>query len=199
MQLRTERDVVIGHTSRWFAHSEWNVERFAHERLAPALAAHGLIEPLDDPQGVAEYQRTRKNWAMRVGRIFNESQPFPLEWKWVWLSCLPEEYQHRARRELLAMAGCFDVRLPEFIAGAEVTATPARLGVVMQEIADFVSAAGPAHDGRYDRNEDPAEVDRMLGEGLDLLGALANELYSLSAGTGRPLPLLLLSRVAKGE
>lgn len=39
----------------------------------------------------------------------------------------------------------------------------------------------------------------MLAEGLDLLAALANELYSLSAGTGRPLPLLLLSRAAKGD
>lgn len=197
MGMRTERDVLIDQTSRWFTHSDWSIDRFALERLAPALSAAGQVD-LGDPQDVAEYQRLRRAWGVRVGRIFNESQPFPLEWKWVWLSCLPEEYQQRARRELLAMAGCFDVRLPEFIAGAEVAATPARLGLVMQEVADFVSAAEPAHDGRYDRNEDPVKVDRMLGEGLDLLSALANELYSLSAGTGRPLPLLLLSRI-KGE
>lgn len=198
MGMRTERDVLIDQTSRWFTHSDWSIDRFALERLAPALSAAGLVD-LGDPQDVGEYQRQRRAWGMRVGRIFSEAQPFPLEWKWVWLNCLPEEYQHRARQELLAMAGCFDVRLPEFIVGAEVAATPARLGVVMQEIGHFVSAATPAHDGKYDRNENPEEVDRMLAEGLDLLAALANELYSLSAGTGRPLPLLLLSRVAKGN
>lgn len=198
MGMRTERDVLIDQTSRWFANSEWSIDRFALERLAPALSAVGLVD-LGDPQDIAEYQRLRRAWGVRVGRIFNETQPFPLEWKWVWLDCLPEQYQHRARSELLAMAGCFDVRLPEFIAAAGVTATPARLGVVMQEIADFISSATPAHDGRYDRNENPADVDRMLGEGADLLAALANELYSLSAGTGRPLPLLLLSRVKKGD
>lgn len=198
MGMRTERDVLIAQTSRWFAHSEWSIDRFALERLAPALSAAGLIDPLGDPQDVADYQRLRRAWGVRVGRIFNESQPFPLEWKWVWISCLPEEYQRRTRQELLAMAGCFDVRLPEFVAGAEVTATTAHLGVVMQEIADFVSAAAPAHDGRYDRNEDPVAVDRMLGEGMELLAALSNELYALSIGTGRPLPVLILARL-KGE
>lgn len=195
MGMRTERDVLIDQTSRWFTHSDWSIDRFAFERLAPALSAAGLVDEPIGEQNVAEYQRYRRAWAMRVGRIFNETQPFPLEWKWVWLSCLPDEYQARARQELLAMAGCFDVRLPQFVVGVEVSATPARLGVVMKEVADFVSAAEPAHDGKYDKNEDPAKVDKMLAEGMDLLAALANELYSVSAGTGRPAPLLLLSRV----
>jgi len=196
--MRNERDIVVNQTSRWFTNSEWSLDRFASERLVPALQASGQIEAVGDPDDVSEYLRTRKAWGMRVSRIFHGTQPFPLEWKWVWLSCLPEEYQRRARQELLAMAGCFDVRLPEFIAGADVPATHASLGIVMQEVADFVSAATPAHDGRYDRNENPEDVDRMLREGLDLIAALGNELYQVSAGTGRPMPLLLLSRI-KGE
>lgn len=191
--MRNERDVVVTQTSRWFTNSEWSLERFASERLVPALAANGLIEPVGDQDDVGEWMRFRKAWGMRISRIFHGTQPFPLEWKWVWLSCLPEDYQRAARHELLAMAGCFDVRLPELVGGVSLHATQARIDSVMKEIGDFISASMPAHDGLYDRGEDPAQVDRMLNEAAEAIAALANEMMAISTGTGRPLPLLLLT------
>lgn len=191
--MRTEREIVVDQTSRWFTNSEWSLERFASERLAPALAAAGLVDRVGDPDDVDDYLRARKAWGMRVARIFHGTQPFPLEWKWVWLSCLPDEYHRAARQELLAMAGCFDVRLPEFVGGVALSATQARLGEVTRELGEFIAAAHPAHDGRYDRAEDPAAVDRMLLAGAEAMAAMANEMIAVSTGTGRPLPLLLLS------
>jgi hypothetical protein len=193
--MRTERDVIVDQTSRWFTSSEWSVERFASERLAPALATAGLIEPLGDPNDVVEYLRSRKAWGMRVSRIFHGTQPFPLEWKWVWLSCLPADHQRAARHELLALAGRLDVRLPEFVGGVSLSATQARLGEVTREIGEFIASAQPAHDGRYDRSEDPAAVDRMLREGAEAIAALVNEMIAVSTGTGRPLPLLVLGKI----
>lgn len=193
--MRTEREIVVDQTSRWFTNSEWSLERFASERLAPALSAAGLIDSVGDPEDVAEYLRTRKAWGIRIGRIFHGTQPFPLEWKWVWLSCLPEEYQRAARHELLAMAGCFDVRLPEFVGGMALEATQARLGEVTRELGDFIAAATPAHNGRYDRTDDPAAVDRMLREGAEAIAAMVNEMIAVSTGTGRPLPLLVLGKI----
>lgn len=198
MGTRTERDVVIDQTSRWFAHSDWSLERFASERLAPALSAAGLIETLEEPTDVEAYQRNRKAWSQRVSRIFHATQPFPLEWKWVWLSCLPDDHQRSARSELLAMAGCFDVRIPTLVGVVGVPSAKAHLGEVTQAIGEFLAASTPAHDGRYDSADSPEDVDRMLIEGTEAISAMFNELVALSTGTGRPLPLLLLANL-KGE
>lgn len=193
--MRTERDIVVDQTSRWFTNSEWSVERFANDRLAPALSAAGLVDLAADSDDVNEYLRGRKAWGTRVSRIFHGTQPFPLEWKWVWLACLPEDYQRAARHELLAMAGCFDVRLPEFVSGVALTATQARLGEVTRELGDFIASATPAHNGRYDRTDDPEAVDRMLREGAEAIAAVVNEMIAVSTGTGRPLPLLVLGKI----
>lgn len=198
MPTRTERDVLIDQTSRWFAHSDWSIERFASERLAPALSAAGLIEEIAEPEDVETYQKTRKSWSQRVSRIFHETQPFPLEWKWVWLSCLPTDYQKSARSELLAMAGCFDVRIPELVGLVGVPSARARLGEVTQAMGDFLAASAPAHDGLYDGADNPEDVDRMLIEGTEAISAMFNEMVALSTGTGRPLPLMLLANL-KGE
>lgn len=197
MTTRTERDVIVDQTSRWFAHSEWSLERFASERLAVALSAAGLID-LEEPADVETYQKARKAWSQRVARIFHATQPFPLEWKWVWLSCLPEDYQRSARSELLAMAGCFDVRIPELVGVVGVPAARAQLGQVTQAIGEFLAASAPAHDGVYDNTDSPEDVDRMLIEGTEAISAMFNELVALSTGTGRPLPLLMLAN-HKGE
>jgi len=165
MAARTEREIVLEATNLWFRHSEWSVEKFAHERLAPALAAADLVEPLAEPADGEEYLRSRKAWGQRLNRIFNGTAPFPLEWKQVWLDCLSP---------------------------SPAAAVPARIGEVMEEVGQFIAAAKPSHNGRYDRNDDPAEVDRMLKEGVDAVFALINELTSVAAGTGRPLPALQL-------
>lgn len=191
MAARTEREIVLEATNLWFRHSEWSVEKFAHERLAPALAAADLVEPLAEPADGEEYLRSRKAWGQRLNRIFNGTAPFPLEWKQVWLDCLPPDDAKRALQACLALIGVPNLRLPT-LSPAPAAAVPARIGEVMEEVGQFIAAAKPSHNGRYDRNDDPAEVDRMLKEGVDAVFALINELTSVAAGTGRPLPALQL-------
>lgn len=191
MAARTEREIVLEATNLWFRHSEWSVEKFAHERLAPALAAADLVEPLAEPTDGEEYLRSRKAWGQRLNRIFNGTAPFPLEWKQVWLDCLPPDEAKRAQQECLALIGVPNLRLPT-LSPSPAAAVPARIGEVMEEVGQFIAAAKPSHNGRYDRNDDPAEVDRMLKEGVDAVFALINELTSVAAGTGRPLPALQL-------
>lgn len=112
MQGRTEREIVLRHTNQWFTQSEWNVERFAHELLAPALVAAGLIEKaLEETDGDA-YLKERKAWATRLGRIFNGTSPFPLEWKWTWIGCLPARIADDVRRECIELVGGLDIRVP---------------------------------------------------------------------------------------
>lgn len=191
MAARTEREIVLEATNLWFRHSEWSVEKFAHERLAPALAAADLVEPLAEPTDGEEYLRSRKAWGQRLNRIFNGTAPFPLEWKQVWLDCLPPAEAKRAQQECLALIGVPNLRLPT-LSPSPAAAVPARIGEVMEEVGQFIAAAKPSHNGRYDRNDDPTEVDRMLKEGTDAVFAMINELVSVAAGTGRPLPALQL-------
>lgn len=187
MAPKTENTVVLGFTRAWFENSQWSIERFALELLAPALERDGLIDPMPTPASGDEYMRTKRAWGVRVGRIFNGTQPFPLEWKWTWLTCLPDEYYRGARAELLAMAGVLDIRLPTPAAGG-TKATEARLGDMTREIGEFIAACQPAHDGSYHGADCPEAVDRMFKEGLEGLEAIASELVALSMGTGRALP-----------
>ncbi|HEJ5739546.1 TPA: hypothetical protein SL768_006098 [Pseudomonas aeruginosa] len=188
---------MLRHTNQWFTQSEWNVERFAHELLAPALVAAGLIEKaLEETDGDA-YLKERKAWATRLGRIFNGTSPFPLEWKWTWIGCLPARVADDVRRECVELVGGLDIRVPRItppLAGP----VPADLAGVLQEFGAFVAAATPAHDGNCSLRDDPQAVDLMLREGLDAVLRMISELMSVAMGTGRSLPdLERLVRLAK--
>jgi len=192
MAARTEREIVLETTGLWFRHSEWSVEKFAHERLAPALVEAGLLEPEVIASATGdEYLRCRKAWGQRLNRIFNGTAPFPLEWKQVWIDCLPEAEARLAQQACLDLIGVPNLRLPTLVQPPS-PGTLARMSEVLEEVGQFIAAARPSHNGRYDRADDPAEVDRMLKEGTDAVLALINELVAVAAGTGRPLPALQL-------
>lgn len=201
MATRTERDIVLHHTNHWFTHSEWSVERFAHDLLAPALVEAKMLERELEQTDGDTWAKERKAWAVRVGRIFNGTSPFPLEWKMVWLGVLPPEYAAQVRRDCLQLFGVLDINLPRSSPGSP-SATPSNLARVFKEFSEFVAAATPAHDGRYCMNDDPGAVDVMLQEGFDVIGAVMTELLALAAGTGRSVPMLqmlIAARCPKAE
>lgn len=187
MAYPTENAVLLKHTRNWFENSRWSVETWALEMLAPSLSEHGLIEPLLEPTSGDAYLKQRRAWGMRVGRIFHGTAPFPLEWKWVWIGCLPREYQEAARRDLMAIAGCLHVRLPTFTS-ASPEATRADLAELIRATGDFIGTCTPAHDGAYSAKDDPDAVEAMYDEGLGLIERVAAELIALETGTGCALP-----------
>jgi len=192
MSRRSEREVVLHHTAEWFKHSAWSMEKFAHEALAPALATAGLIEPLATPESGIEYTRSRKAWGQQVARLFNGDKSFPLEWKWIWISLVPRTYHDAMTNELQALAGCMNVPLPEIRSINGIKSAQARIGAVMLEVGEFfTAAAGPAGDGRYDR-EDQAEAFETMQKGLEAVQAILAELAAVSSGTGVELPALAM-------
>ena len=195
MPGRNETEVVLSHTARWFQNSEWSLERFAHDLLAPALADAKLIEPITDPLEVDAYLRQRKAWGMRISRIFHGTQPFPMEWKWAWVTRVPEPFRRDMLDDLLALAGCLNVPIPEIRPIAGVKATAARMGDVLVEFGEFVAASAvPAGDGHYSRQDCPTAVREMLDKGMDAVQALFAELQALASGSGSELPVLDLFR-----
>lgn len=203
MKQKTEDQVVIEHTRRWFENSRESIESFSTTLLIPALEDAGLAEVDHDSveNSVEAFKRWRRAASMRVGRIIRGQKPFPLAWKWAWISCLPREYQVEVRRELMAMAGSLYVPIPRIglAQGVDPAAVAAKLHRVSQEFGDLQAHSRPAHDGRYDANDDPLEVDRMMKEGADLIEAVLGELAALAQGTGRPMPRMRMIAIEMGE
>lgn len=207
MKQKTEDQVIIEHTRRWFENSRESIESFSTTLLIPALEDAGLAEVDHDSveNSVEAFKKWRRAASMRVGRIIRGQKPFPLAWKWFWIGCLPHDYQIEVRRELIAMAGSFYVPLPKIglAPGADpvaaVEAVKATLHRVSQEFGELQAHSQPAHDGRYDVNDDPLEVDRMMKEAGDLVEALLGEMTALAQGTGRPMPRLRMIAIDMGE
>lgn len=194
---KTETEVVLGHTAQWFQNSEMSMERFAHDRLAPALVAAGLIEEIPAPQDAEAFTKGRKAWRQRVDRLFNGSQPFPLEWKWVWINSVDEPFRTEIKNDLQIMAGMLPVARPELRAVKGVESTRARIAQVMIECAEFFQAAAePAQDGRYCR-EDRAAAAEMIEKGFEAAGAILGELTALAAGAGVTLSPSLFTAVVE--
>ena len=191
MKYRTEDQVIIDCTRSWFENSRESIESFSTTRLIPALEDAGMTDVDHDSveSSAAAYTRWRRAASMKVGRIIRGDQPFPLPWKWVWIGCLPQEYQLEIRRELMAMAGSLYVPVPNFVnAGAEPARATAQLHRLAKEFGELLEHAKPGHNGYYDLNDDPRAVDRMMKEAVDLVEVVLSEVAAMSRGTGRPLP-----------
>lgn len=194
MPNRTEKEALLYLTAEWFKNSEWSMERFAHEALAPALASAGLIDPLGIPDDGAEYLRNRKAWGQQVSRIFHGTKPFPLEWKWLWINKVAEPYRTQILNECQALAGCMNVKLPEIRTVDGVLSARARIGEVMTDVGEFFTAASaPSGDGQYDREDCQTAAREMLVKGVEAIQAILAELHAVAAGTGVDLPALSLS------
>lgn len=197
---RTECDVIIKATLDWFANSRESIESFSTIHLIPALERQGMVEVDRDEveRSTDNYMRWRRNVSMKVGRIIRGDQPFPLAWKWVWVNLLPEKHQVEARRELMAMAGSLYVPVPRFSAAEDLSRSASQLHRISQEFGEFLQYSQPAHNGHYDINDCPAQVDRMMKEAVDLVEAVLSEVAAVSRGTGRPLPRMRMIAIEMG-
>ena len=86
------------------------------------------------------------------------------------------------------MAGSLYVPVPRFSAVDDLARAASQLHRISQEFGEFLQHSQPAHNGGYDRNDCPAQADRMMKEAVDLVEAVLSEVAAVSRGTGRPLP-----------
>jgi len=189
MAAKSEKDIILAHTAQWFQNSEWSMERFAHDLLAPVLEADGHVEGLVGPQDGESFIKARKAWRQRVDRIFNGALPFPLEWKWSWINAMAEPFRSEALKDLQLFAGMIPVVRPDLRHVNGVHSSKARIAEVMIEVAEFFQASAPAaEDGRYDR-DDHAHAADMVEKGLEAVGAIISEIKAVAAGCGFDLPV----------
>lgn len=180
--IKTEDQVIIAYTNEVLLNSKLSLDKFASDRLVPALEADGVIEKsniLDADQ----YTHWRSKNCMQFHRVMRGTLKFPLSWKWSWIGVLPEPYQSNCRRELLALAGVLDVPVPSFglnCAGSAQSHLPS----LMKEFSEMVAASAPAHDGMLDDADALDLVRRYAHEILDVVEAGERELKAIEKGTG---------------
>ena len=180
--MKTEDQVIIEHTKDWFAESSWSIEKFAAERLVPQLEMAGIMQP-ENIQTGDQLDSWRKKKAVHVGRVLKRAVPFPLSWKWFWLSCLPESTRDACEGDLMALSGKLNVSLPHIHVRPQ-TGSAAHIDRVMREFSEFIASSRPAQDGRYDQSDSPEEANQFIDEALDVVAVLIHEVAAIQAGTG---------------
>lgn len=203
----TEDQIIINHTKTWLEESPWTMERFATEKLVPALEKAGIgFEPKSFRNG-DEYLAWKHSKAVQVAKVLRGTQNFPLSWKWSWVSCLPTEYQVEIRKEMLALAGVMDVPLPGINAVNQDEVRPSNslngfttkaktnlllengaerrshLSKLTKEFAEVIATSAPAMDGTFNP-DDCATAGAYIRELEDLVEAAICELAAVQEGTG---------------
>ena len=177
-----ESKLLIEATEKWFQNSGMTIHGF-QELLLPKLEAAGLIdaERFESGTDAESYTRARKAAGVMLGRILRGTSHLPLSWKWAWIAILPPEYQTPLKRDLQALSGCLHVSLPEQHKSGGVKS---RLGALTQEFGEALTAAEPAHDGRFDESDSQAASDRYIDELIDVAELVMEEIRAVNRGTG---------------
>lgn len=168
-----ESTIIIEQTLEWFSNSNENINTFAVDILAPKL---GKMFP-ETPK---EYEDSVTALRRQVRRYLGGSHPFPLAWKWVWLDCLPNKYRNKALSKICGIHGFLDT-LPPIENG---TGCDASFDELMHNVATMVSESAPAHDGKYDQNDQRDAADRYIDSMLTLAVGCIDEARKVHAGTG---------------
>ena len=177
----TEHSLIAKHTLAWFQESNWSKSAFACERLVPALEKAGLTG-LDKLSTLHQLELWRDRSRKRVGRILAMESDFPLAWKWIWVEMMDDPYRTKCRQDLLALAGTLDTPMPQTT--RERMPCPSRIGEILKQVGEAVSASGPAQDGSWDPSDDPKTTQVYADEILDVYEAVAAELQAIERGTG---------------
>ncbi len=180
MEIVKEDDIILRHTHDFLQNSSFNKKTFAEDKLVPALVKSGFYSP--EPSVVNEYVKWLDSKRRVISRIIDGRDNFPLSWKWVWLSCLPDGYRKAAERELWAMHNSLYIPLPNTT--LDRIPQKSNLFVLTKEFADVQMNSGPAQDGMYDVRDCPKEVQKLADDILELQEACLCELKRIEMGTG---------------
>lgn len=193
----TEDQIILTYTNRFLSETKWTKNSFIQKKLIPALVAAGFYKP--EPSVVDEYESWVSTHRRYLSNIFTGRVNFPLAWKWVWLSCLPDPYRGSCKKDLHALTGSMFIPMPPV---SDVRAPAAsRLSDLMREFSEVVRDSRPAQDGALSPEDSPAEAQLYADQLADLLEACFDELLAIQQGTGvmprRQVMALMMSNFEK--
>lgn len=170
-----EKTILLDATNQWFCHSPMNQDTFAI-LLGEAMQKTRQEDFMED---AASYSRWLASQKKKVSRVFKEEGYFPLEWKIVWLSLLPEPYQGNALAELLALMGMMPIPLPIVINEENVIKTRANLNVVTHLFSQLMLRLNPALDGYYDSGDCRHELQELSDSYMSIVAQCKKEIAGI--------------------
>ena len=179
-KILTEKEIIITATQKWFDSSNMVSSKFS-ELLYTELSAAGLV-PLE-PSEVDDYEKWVSSSARRVSRIMDGSSAFPLEWKYYWLSCFPEDLKISALTQIMSNTGYLLVPLPTNSA-LNIVDSRAKLDEISKQFAGVIGNSKPAMDGFYDNRDSKEELQLMQDNLAQLLASVLREMTLIENNTG---------------
>lgn len=171
-QIREDK-IIIEATREWLQNSNYTQAMFATQMLAPRIQEQ-------EPESSDDWEKWHSRLCQRVSVVMTYKQSFPLQWKWAWLSALPEDIRKPIEYELAAIAGYLHT-MPEIKGAKTVEANTAEIYTCFSHL---VKNSEPAHDGVYDQNDDLDKANNQIDATLNLIQNLVNEVQRVHAGTG---------------
>lgn len=173
----TEDKIILDVTREYLQNETETAATFAVNKLFPELDRAG-IQLAKSANTAEDVYKNLANAKVLIGRVFNGTKHFPLNWKWSWVSCLPSPYQERCIHELNSLT----MTTVPSVKGEPVMAD---LGLLSKEFGEAVLAVTPLMaDGIYDHNDDPKDVKKALNELYDLRDATQAQIDTIESATG---------------
>lgn len=182
--IRTEDQVIIGHTDRAINSSGLSLDKFASDLLVPELEKIGIIK-YNAVESAGEYMLWRNKNCVQFHRVMRGTTKFPLSWKWPWVNSLPEPYRTECRRELLAIAGVLDIPIPS-CSVTKAGGSKSRLAHIMREFSEVIAVAGVAQDGSLDECDSNEDLNRYYSELVDVYEEVKREILAVSIVVNAP-------------
>ncbi len=174
----TEDQIVLAATEAYLKNKDVSKTTFAVDKLFPALHTAG-IRLTKSVENEEDFFKALSNAKNQISRIFGGTQALPLKWKWIWISCLPAEYQHRCIYELNSLG----LETVPSKLGAHAMAD---IGLLAKESGEAITATAViAGDGKYDHNDSPEDIQKALNELYDLRDAAQAHIDAIERDTGQ--------------
>ncbi len=174
----TEDQIILGITKAYLDSKKVSAATFASDNLFPALHAAG-IRLAKTIKTEKEFFQALANAKNQISRIFRGTQELPLKWKWVWIGCLPTEYQQRCIYELNSLS-------LETVPSKRGEHAMADIGLLAKESGEAIIAITViAADGKYDHNDRPEDIQKALNEAYDLRDSAQAHIDAIERATGQ--------------
>lgn len=190
-QDTTEKSILCDTTNEWFDTSSMNQDQFA-VNLGELLGECGLLDVPQQNDGTA-YLKWEGSIKKRISRIFKGETPFPLEWRFAWLSLLPAELKAQAQAKTLAFMGLMPVPLPASIGGERSVSAKANLVLITHLFSQLIARSGPAHDGVYDDKDCKFELQVLSDQYMSIITQCTREVSAIESVGVQPRVLQIFA------
>lgn len=174
--------IVIRHTLSHLDTSRVRRDEFVKDGLLPQLIKSGALD--HEPADADDFLRWQKTKCKQIERIIKHETPMPGDFVFAWIAALPSAYKTKCMNEVCGALGTFYTPLTPISGTASLTEMQASLANVSSEFADVLQHSAAAMDGVYNADDNPADLQRLSNELLELVASCYVEMSAIHNASG---------------